>query len=107
VEHEHLEAEALERLLALDRTEDQNRNLLHQIAVCPECRKVGGYLLDLYRAGALPLHFGPTEVPCDSSASIGPRTGSLGSLTSSIDPMIRLPGLLSSSIDTTIRSVSR
>lgn len=57
MKHEHLDAETLERLLALDRTEDQNRSLLHQIAICRSCRKVGGWLLDLHRSGALPSRF--------------------------------------------------
>jgi hypothetical protein len=51
MEHEHLSAQTLEEWLALDRTETLNRSLLHQIAVCPECRRVGGWLLDLYRSG--------------------------------------------------------
>lgn len=42
MEHDHLTRETLERLLDLDRTEDENRQLLHLIAVCPECRKAGG-----------------------------------------------------------------
>lgn len=62
MEHEHLDDESLEHLLALDRTEVQNRSLLHQIAVCPQCRKVGGWLLDLYRSGALRPLFGVADV---------------------------------------------
>jgi tetratricopeptide (TPR) repeat protein len=62
LEHEHLDRSTLERLLALDRTEDENRELLHLIAVCPGCRKAGGYLLDLHRAGVLPALFGPVDV---------------------------------------------
>lgn len=72
MEHEHLDVAALERLLAVDRTEDMNRSLLHQIAVCPECRKVGGWLLDLYRAGALPSQFGPVEVALARSRTEAP-----------------------------------
>jgi hypothetical protein len=51
----------LDELLALDRTETQNRSLLHQIAICRECGKVGGWLLDLYRSGVLPLRFGVVD----------------------------------------------
>jgi tetratricopeptide (TPR) repeat protein len=61
MEHEHLRQETLEELLALDRTETQNRSLLHQIAVCQECGQVGGWLLDLYRSGVLPLRFGVVD----------------------------------------------
>jgi tetratricopeptide (TPR) repeat protein len=62
MEHEHLSIEALDRMMALDRSEDQNRNLLHQIAVCPACRAVGGWLLDLHKIGLLPPRFGPVDV---------------------------------------------
>lgn len=62
MEHEHLDAETLERVLAQDRTEEQNRCLLHQIAVCLECRRVGGWLLDLQRAGRLGPRFGVVDV---------------------------------------------
>jgi tetratricopeptide (TPR) repeat protein len=73
LEHDHLNRAALERLLAEDRTEDENRTLLHLIAVCPECRKAGGYLLDLYRTGALPPLFGPVDVALARSRSEAPR----------------------------------
>jgi tetratricopeptide (TPR) repeat protein len=72
MEHEHLDAAGLERILALDRTEDQNRNLLHQIAVCPECRAVGGWLLDLRSSGALTLLFGPIDVALARSRAEAP-----------------------------------
>jgi tetratricopeptide (TPR) repeat protein len=73
MEHTHLDAAALERMLDLDRTADQNRNLLHQIAVCPECRKVGGYLLDLHQAGALPPVFSSVDVAIARSRAEAPR----------------------------------
>lgn len=73
LEHEHLDPAALERMLAVDRTEDQNRNLLHQLAVCPECYEVGGWLLDLYRSGALTLQFGPVDVALARSRAEAPR----------------------------------
>jgi tetratricopeptide (TPR) repeat protein len=62
MEHEHLDTETLGRVLAQDRTEEQNRCLLHQIAVCPKCHKIGGWLLDLQRAGALGPCFGVVDV---------------------------------------------
>ena len=72
MEHDHLDAEILERLLALDRTEEQNRSLLHQIAVCRECRAVGGWLLDLHRSGALPRRFGVVEIALARSRAAAP-----------------------------------
>ncbi len=62
LEHPHLTPEELDRLLAVDRTAEQNRNLFHQISVCPGCREVGGYLLDLFRSGVLSLRFGVVEI---------------------------------------------
>jgi tetratricopeptide (TPR) repeat protein len=72
MEHEHLTTEALEELLALDRTETQNRSLLHQIAVCPECGRAGGWLLDLYRSGALSLRFGVVDAALARSRAEAP-----------------------------------
>lgn len=73
MEHEHLSQAALSRILAQDRTEDQNRNLLHQLAVCPECRQTGGYLLDLHRSGWLSLSFGPIDVALALSRAEAPH----------------------------------
>jgi tetratricopeptide (TPR) repeat protein len=73
VEHEHLDRKTLERLLDLDRTEDENRQLLHLIAVCPECRKAGGYLLELHQAGLLPPLFGPVDLALARSRFGAPR----------------------------------
>ena len=73
MEHEHLDQAALERLLALDRTEDQNRALLHQLAICPECREVGGYILDLHRNGFLPLNFSVVDLHLARSRAEAPR----------------------------------
>ena len=73
MEHEHLDRETLERLLTLDRTEDENRQLLHLIAVCPECREAGGYLLELHRAGALPALFGLVDLALARSRAEAPR----------------------------------
>ncbi len=73
MEHEHLDQPALDRLLALDRTEDQNRALLHQLAICPECHKVGGYILDLYRSRLLPLNFSLVELKLARSRAEAPQ----------------------------------
>jgi tetratricopeptide (TPR) repeat protein len=72
VEHEHLDQDSLSRLLAVDRTEDQNRSLLHQLAICPQCYRIGGYVLDLHRAGHLPLNFGVVDVELARSRAEAP-----------------------------------
>lgn len=72
MEHEHLDQDSLNRLLAVDRTEDQNRALLHQLAICPACYKVGGYVLDLHRDGHLPLNFGIVDVELARSRAEAP-----------------------------------
>jgi tetratricopeptide (TPR) repeat protein len=61
VEHRHLDAATLEHLLAMDRTAKQNEQLFHLLAVCPRCREVGGWLLELHQANALPPLFGPID----------------------------------------------
>src|SRR6185295_5031612 len=61
MEHDHLDAAALEELLATDRTVKQNRQLFHLLAICPRCREVVGWLLELRRANALPPTFGPID----------------------------------------------
>jgi tetratricopeptide (TPR) repeat protein len=72
LEHSHLTPEDLDRLLALDRTAEQNRNLFHQISVCPGCREAGGYLLDLFHSGALSLRFGLVEIALARSRAEAP-----------------------------------
>jgi len=68
----HLTPDHLERLLARDRDEDDNRALLHQIAVCPDCRAVGGYLLDLSRSGALGPVWGSIDAALARSRAEAP-----------------------------------
>lgn len=68
----HLTPEHLERLLARERDEDDNRALLHQIAVCPDCRVVGGYLLDLSRSGALGPVWGSIDAALARSRAEAP-----------------------------------
>jgi hypothetical protein len=58
MEHQHLDAAALEHLLAADRTAKQTEQLFHVLAVCPHCREVGGWRLELHQANALPPVFG-------------------------------------------------
>jgi hypothetical protein len=58
MEHKHLDAAALERQLAADRTAEQNEQLFHLLAVCPRCREVGGWLLELHQANVFPPVFG-------------------------------------------------
>jgi len=61
MEHEHLDAVSLEDLLATERTARQNQQLFHLLAVCPACRDVGGWLLELHQAKALPPVFGSID----------------------------------------------
>jgi hypothetical protein len=57
----HLTEDDLERFLS-DDEEARNRLLLHHLAVCPDCYAVGGYLLDLYREGAIGLDLDILEI---------------------------------------------
>lgn len=72
MEHKHLNAAALERLLATDRTADQNEQIFHLLAVCPRCREVGGWLLELHQAKALPPVFGPIDAALARSRAEAP-----------------------------------
>jgi hypothetical protein len=69
---DHLTVEALRRLLEKDNDEDQNRLLLHHLEVCPGCREVGGHVADLYRSGAIDLHFSVVDVDLALSRSQAP-----------------------------------
>jgi tetratricopeptide (TPR) repeat protein len=73
MEHEHLDAAALDHLLALDRTEKQNKQLFHLLAVCSHCREVGGWLLELHQAKALPAIFGSIDAALARSRAEAPR----------------------------------
>ena len=73
MEHKHIDAAALERWLAMDRTAEQNEQLFHLLAVCPRCREVGGWLLDLYRGQALPPVFGLLDAALARSRAEAPR----------------------------------
>ena len=61
MDRKHLDAAALERLLATDRSPDQNELLFHVLDLCPACREVGGWLLELHQAKSLPPLFGPID----------------------------------------------
>lgn len=73
MEHKHLDAAALERLLATDRTPEQNEQLFHLLSVCSPCREVGGWLLELHQARALPPVFGPIDAALARSRAAAPR----------------------------------
>lgn len=72
VKHRHLDAATLEHLLATDRTAKQNEQLFHLLAVCPQCREVGGWLLELHQAEALPPVFGPIDAALARSRAEAP-----------------------------------
>jgi tetratricopeptide (TPR) repeat protein len=73
MEHEHLDATTLERLLAIDRTVEQNEPLFHLLSVCPGCRQEGGWLLELHQARALPPLFGPIDAALARSRAEAPQ----------------------------------
>lgn len=58
----HITAASLGKLLAEDRSEEENRFLLHHLAVCEDCYRVGGYILDLYQSGAIDLEFSEVDL---------------------------------------------
>lgn len=68
----HLTEETLAALLDEDRTEEENQLLLHHLAICPECYAVGGYILDLYRSGAVDLAFSIVDIGLGRSRAEAP-----------------------------------
>lgn len=73
MDHKHLDATVLERLLTLDRTAEQNELLFHLLSVCPGCREAGGWLLELHQAQALPSTFGLIDAALARSRTEAPR----------------------------------
>jgi hypothetical protein len=90
MEHKHLDAAALERLLAMDRTAEQNEQLFHLLDLCPSCREAGSWLLELHQAQALPLVFGPIEAALARSRAEAPQ---LLEELAPLDPQDRLARL--------------
>jgi tetratricopeptide (TPR) repeat protein len=90
MEHRHLDAAALERLLAVDRSAEQNEQLFYLLAACPVCREAGGWLLELHQAQALPPVFGLIDAVLARSRAEAPRL--LEELVS-FDPEARLAHL--------------
>lgn len=62
MEHAHLTPAGLRAHLEGDAGPEDHRLLLHLIAVCPACREVGGYLLELHGAGAIDDDFCSLDV---------------------------------------------
>jgi tetratricopeptide (TPR) repeat protein len=62
IEHEHLTKEILERYFSTTQSDEVARMLLHLVAVCPECRAVGGSILAAYKAGAIGVQFSSVDV---------------------------------------------
>jgi tetratricopeptide (TPR) repeat protein len=90
MEHKHLDAAALERLLAVDRSAEQNEQLFYLLASCPSCRKAGGWLLELHQSQALPPVFGLIDAVLARSRAEAPHL--LAELLS-FDPEDRLARL--------------
>jgi tetratricopeptide (TPR) repeat protein len=87
MEHKHLDAAALERLLAVDRSAEQNEQLFYLLAACPVCREAGGWLLELHQAHSLPPVFGLIDAALARSRAEAPR---LLEEFVSLDPEARL-----------------
>jgi tetratricopeptide (TPR) repeat protein len=68
----HLTSEILQHLLARDGRED-NWLLLHHLALCPSCYLVGGYILDLYEAGAIGPDFCSLDLDLARSRAVAPE----------------------------------
>jgi hypothetical protein len=73
MEHKHLDAAALGRLLAVDRSVEQNEQLFALLAACPSCREAGAWLLKLHQAGALLPLFGLIDAVLARSRAEAPR----------------------------------
>ena len=69
----HLTEETLQLLFEEEHTEEENRLLLHHLAVCEDCYKVGGYILELYRTGAIDLEFSSTDLGLGRSRLEAPK----------------------------------
>ena len=68
----HVTKRELERYLEQGAEEEHKRLLLHLLAVCPGCYAVGGYVLDLYRAGAIDLGFSTIDLALAKSRAEAP-----------------------------------
>lgn len=73
MDHKHLDAAALDRLLAVDRSVEQNEQLFYLLASCPVCREAGGWLLELHQAQALPPVFGLIDAALARSRAEAPQ----------------------------------
>ena len=62
MEHAHLTPSSLRGYLEGDGDPEDHRILLHLLAVCPACREVGGYLLELHGSGAIADDFCSLDV---------------------------------------------
>src|SRR5262245_42009028 len=68
----HLDDEALERLIRDTDSPEARQILLHALASCPECYRVGGYLLYAHRACELPLTFSADKADLSRSRAQAP-----------------------------------
>ncbi len=68
----HLSRREIRRIIEVENSETQTKLLLHHLAVCPECFATGGYILDLYLAGALPERFSSVDVDLAKSRADAP-----------------------------------
>jgi hypothetical protein len=69
---DHLTPERLHKLLEEGASAEQNRLLLHHLALCPTCYAVGGYILDLYRDQAIDVSFCSVDLELARSRAEAP-----------------------------------
>src|SRR6185295_4295019 len=68
----HLTPEVMARLSAREHSEEEHLLFLHHLTVCPDCYRTGGYLLDLYEAGAIDLAFSAVDLAIARSRAEAP-----------------------------------
>jgi tetratricopeptide (TPR) repeat protein len=68
----HLDAAALDELLRLNDHRVQKDTLLHLLATCPDCGRVGVHLLEAARAGRLPRDYSVLEAELERSRAGAP-----------------------------------
>lgn len=68
----HLRHEDIRRLVEVETSEAHMLLLLHHLAVCPDCYREGGYILDLYETGALPAVFSSVDLDLTRSRAEAP-----------------------------------
>jgi tetratricopeptide (TPR) repeat protein len=69
----HLTKGDIRHFVEREHDEVEMKLFLHHLAVCPSCHASGGYVLDLYLAGALPERFSSIDLDLALSRSRAPK----------------------------------